>query len=80
MVVWFGAFLGLNLNSILHWNDNYEYNNVVRNVTLDQVGFYSSLVILIIIAQAIFKSSKVASTQDFGQARQTKSLLQYLRN
>lgn len=80
LVVWFGAFLGLNLNSILHWNDNYEYNNVVRNVTLDQVGFYSSLVILIIIAQAIFKSSKVASTQDFGQARQTKSLLQYLRN
>ena len=80
MVVWFGAFLGLNLNSILHWNDNYEYNNVVRNVTLDQVGFYSSLVILIIIAQAIFKSSKVASTQDFGQATQTKSLLQYLRN
>ena len=68
------------MNMILHWNDNYEYNNVVRNVTLDTIGFYSSLVILLILAQAIFKSSKVASTQDFGQTRETKSLLQYLRN
>lgn len=78
LLVWFISFSCLNIDIVYHWGDNYEYNNVVRIIIIDSVGFYSSMIIFMIIALAIYKSSRCASSFNTGQAQRATNLLRYL--
>ncbi len=78
LLVWFISFALTNIDIIYHWGNNYEYNNVVRIIIIDSVGFYSSLIIFMIIALAIYKSSRCASNFNTGQAQRATNLLRYL--